>query len=641
MKPEWLRRRALAWVVGGAAFLGLAGRGMAEEPDEKAALRALIEQNAKQIEEMTRRVEAREAAPLAAPVAAPGDPGKIVIDNASVTKIIADYLKENPGAGMPPSVQTGYFPGQGFSIRSAPVKYIKWEDESRIPFELNIRARLQLAYYGYKVTDKLNHLTGQLQGVQVGDFSQFEAKRIQLFFTGTAFTPDLRYHIRLHGDTRGLPGIANNNVSQTAGTFDPNGQGVNQFGGNIFADHAMRLFECWVAYDMHPCCTSKGCGEDCCEDTPKYAPTLTLTVGKMKPFFGLEEFLGNQNEQFVEFSMADLMFDADGDNRLMAAGVQYKALEDRLFAMATITNGGENLLSNSQMDNLPGFIAGLWYDLGGSWDSELHKWNLFGDCISDIDYSCSPVARVGGSVDIVPLGRRSIYGDGEQQRYFVTNPQPRGTRIINLLNGDGAAANAPNSPNGSHAVDGFDVYTYNVFAAAKYRGFSILNEWWFRSMNNFQTTRAGANNIIYSVAGVNTPAGAAANYLFPSKSLFDYGMNVQAGYFLIPKRLEVAARWSWITGDSGDAFGNGTFRTITVPGVAGTVRVANGAFTHNHESSEYTVGLNYFFKRHLWKWQTDVGLYNGGNPAAEGSSIAGFISGADGYMVRSQIQMFY
>jgi hypothetical protein len=637
VKQGCFRGPGRAWGLACAALFGLAGPTLAQDqPPDQAALKALIEQNAKQIGELQHQIDARDAAP-----APPADRGRVVIDERAVQNIVADYLSANPGAGMPPSVQVGYFGGQGFVIRSAPAKYIPWDDESKIPFELNIRGRIQIAYYGYKVTDSLNHLTGQQVRPAVADFSQIEAKRAQLFFTGTAFTPDLRYHIRLHGDTRGLPATPSNGAIATTGAFEPNGQAPSAASGAL-VDHALRLFECWVAYDFHPCCASQGCGEDCCDDTSKYAPTFTLTAGKMKPFFGLEEILGNQNEQFVEFSMADLMFDADGDNRLMAAGFQYKALEDRLFAMGIVTNGAENLTPNSSLDNLPGAIFGIWYDLGGSWNSERKAWNLFGDCISDIDYSCNPVARLGGCVDVVPLGRRSQYGDGETQRYYTTNPQPRGTRIINLLNGDAAAANAPNSPNGSHAVDAFDVYTYNVFAAAKYRGFSFLNEWWFRSINNFQAAPGSGNNIIYSVAGVNGAGGTPANYLFPAgKAFFDYGTDLQAGYFLIPKKLEVAVRWSWITGDSGDPFGNGRFTTIAVPGVAGPVRVATGAFTHSHEAQEYTFGVNYYFKRHLWKWQTDLGYYRGGNPAAEGSSLAGFISGVDGYMLRSQIQLFF
>ena len=55
--------------------------------------------------------------------------------------------------------------------------------------------------------------------------------------------------------------------------------------------------------------------------------------------------------------------------------------------------------------------------------------------------------------------------------------------------------------------------------------------------------------------------------------------------------------------------------------------------------SEYAVGLNYYFKRQLIKWQTDIGMYKGGDPSAGGSSAAGFIAGVDGWLLRSQLQV--
>jgi hypothetical protein len=69
--------------------------------------------------------------------------------------------------------------------------------------------------------------------------------------------------------------------------------------------------------------------------------------------------------------------------------------------------------------------------------------------------------------------------------------------------------------------------------------------------------------------------------------------------------------------------------------------VVNGAFRNFHEADEYTIAFNYYFKRQLWKWQTDFSWYTGGNPSGNGQSLAGFIPGVDGYMVRSQIQLFF
>ena len=47
---------------------------------------------------------------------------------------------------MPPGVQTGYTPTGGFFVRSTPgPNYVKWDDDCRIPFDLRVRGRLQLA----------------------------------------------------------------------------------------------------------------------------------------------------------------------------------------------------------------------------------------------------------------------------------------------------------------------------------------------------------------------------------------------------------------------------------------------------------------------------------------------------------------
>ncbi len=631
------------WTVRGATFalflvVAACSLRVARGQDKNAELRSLIEQQAKKIAELKLAIDAKLG--QQAETATPTDPAKPALNEDSVKKIVAEYLRENPGAGMPPGVQSGYSLGNGFVVRSAPnPEYVKWNDESQIPFELRIRGRLMLAYQNYKTTDRTNHLTNTPSTLNANttrqpDFSQLEVKRLNVVFQGSAFDPDLHYNFNILGSTRGIPGLQNNRVIETLppGGTDPNASGISPTGGGFLVDHAVTLFEAWVSYDFHGCASEKGCGPDCPEGTVKYRPTYTIIAGKMKPFFGLDEFLGNANQQFVEFSMADLFFDADDDLRLTAAGVQIKTFEDRFFLQSIVTNGSEGTLQpNAQMDNLPGFITGVWYDLGGSWNPQRQAWDLYGDCISDIDYSVRPVVRIGGAVNLVPMNRRSLYGDAEQSRFYSMPGGPAGTRLINLLNGDAGL------PAGAHGVDMFDAYSFNAFAAGKFRGFSLCNEWWFRDLDNFRTTPNGLGNIIYQ----DTVTGAPANALFTAHSLFDYGTTLQGGYFIIPKRLELAARWSWVRGRSGDINGLGTFHTVTIPGFAAPVHVVNGAFRQFHEADEYTVGINYYFKRQQLKWQTDFGIYNGGNPAAGGTSIAGYIAGLDGYLIRTQFQLMF
>jgi hypothetical protein len=607
--------------------------------DNLTELKAKILKQGKELQELKQQLDAKVAVQQTGGQAqVPASPP---LDDSAVKKIVSDYLKDNPGAGMPPSVQTGYSPSTGFAIRSAPnPNYVKWDDDSRIPFELRIRGRLMMSYMNYRVTDSINHVTNQpftanSNTNQVANFSQLEAKRINLIFQGTVWDPDLRYNINLLGNTRGLVGIQNNKVIQnvpTGGTA-PNAAALSPLGGTVVVDHAVTLFEAFIAYDMHGCACEKGCGEDCPEGSVKYCPTYTLIAGKMKPFFGLDEFLGNHAQQFVDFSMADILFSSDDDSRLMGAGTQIKAFEDRFFLMSILTNGSDGTIGAATAnDTYPGLITGIWYDLGGSWNEQRKAWDLWGDCIADVDYSCKPVVRIGGCVDLMPFNRRSLYGDQKEARIFVMPAAPNGTRLINLLNGDLAA------PGGAHDVDMFDAYTYNAFVAAKYHGFSVCNEWWLRDLDNFRTTPNGQGNIIYQDS--LGPKGASANALFPTHALLDYGMTLQAGYFLVPKKLEVAARWSMIRGESGDINGLGTFHLVNVPGV-GKIQAVDGAFRQFHEADEYTVGVNYYFKRQLLKWQSDFGIYRGGNPSAAGLPITGAIAGSDGWLLRTQIQLFF
>src|SRR5262249_17818711 len=280
----------------------------------------------------------------------------------------------------------------------------------------------------------------------------------------------------------------------------------------------------------------------------------------------------------VEYNMANWFFDADDDNLMMMAGTRIKAFDDRLFLQAVLTNGNESQFPNTQMDQYPGVNVGFWYDIGGTppqapgagSDRPLTSGigvaagkTPFGDYLSDLDYSCTPIIRVGGAADIVPMGRRSLYGDNEQSRVFVMPGGPQGgTRLINVLSG------AATAPGGSHAVDEFDSYSFDTFACFKYKGFSISNEWYLRDLNNFRTTPNVLVDIIYTDS-------LGHNALFPHHALLDYGSTLQGGYFIVPKKWELVARFSFVRGESGDINGTGKVTTVTLPGIAGKVDVVN------------------------------------------------------------------
>jgi hypothetical protein len=600
--------------------------------DEAAELRALVDKLSHRVEELEHQLD--EVQPTAGESADGLPKGRLVIDDTALKKIVADYLQENPGAGMPPGVQTGYYPSQGFVLRSpAAPSYFNWKDECAIPFELRIRGLAQVAYDFYKATDATNHLTGLPVEVPFGDFSQIEVKRARLMFDGTAFTPNLRYCMEVDGSTLGVPGFVNTGRPALVPTVTGNAPGTPL----VTVGQAVRLYQTYVAYDWKPCCADKGCGAACPDGTIKYAPTVTFITGKYRPFFAFEQYLGDGNQQFVDYAMADWFFDADDDNLQTQAGVQLRACEDRLFATVNVSNGNESQTANIQLDDKPGCNGGFWYDFGGTWNAARQRWDLYGDTVADLAYSCQPVVRAGAMFDLVPMDRRSLYGVGELQRVYAAPGAPGGTPFISLFNG---GSSNTFTPRGEFALDAFDSYSFETFVAGKWRGFSFLADGWVRLLDNFRPTPvAGPNGpIIYSIT---EPDGTiTGNFLFQPHTIIDYGAVFQGGYFLVPGRVELAARWSWIRGQSGNIYGDGTVaRTLVIDGVP--VTEFHDAFRRFQEADEYTVGLNYYLRGEQLKWQTDFGVYRGGNPAGNGQPMGGFLSGVDGWLVRTQIQLWF
>ena len=646
-----------------AVLLGTAATGRADDSAaERAQLKAQLEAQEKELQELRRLIQQLPARAGTLPPVGSGATGAPAaarsLDESAVNGIVAKYLQEHPGADLPAGSQFGYEPGNGFVLRSAggANAFNNWSDQSRIPFEMQFHGRIQNDYYGYKVTDTRNHLTNfDTRMNTAGDESALLVKRARIWVDGTLFDPDLHFNITLDGNTRGIGGF-----DFRPGAFtNPIG---NVQGGQVIAnvDHAVRFFQGFISYDFHPCWSDADCGATCPDGTVRYRPTYSLIAGKQKPMFGFEEFNGGApsgarlggsgTDQFVEYAMADWFFDADDDNLLVAAGIQIYELEDRLFVNALVTNGNETQTPFLSLDRLPGLNVGFWYDFGGTWDEQRQRWQLYGNGAADLHYSCNPVVRIGATSYLVPMDRRSIYGEAELDRVRVAPGLPNGGgQLTGVLNGGGIMPSIAGVPGTSaFAVDAFDSYTYEAFAALKWRGFSLFNDSWVRDVNNFrgQKGASGGNRpILYGVNNVGS--NALTNVaLFNRGGFVDYGSLIQGGYFVVPKKLELIARYSWISGQSGNIRGDGTFSTLSAAQVralgvpAGTsVRLYNNAFQEFQTATELAFGFNYYFKGQQAKWTTDISFYNGGNPAANGQAAAGFIPGVDGYLVRTQIQL--
>ena len=134
-------------------------------------------------------------------------------------------------------------------------------------------------------------------------------------------------------------------------------------------------------------------------------------------------------------------------------------------------------------------------------------------------------------------------------------------------------------------VTTYDVWLSTIDAHLKFRGLSIIADYYWRYLTQF--------------SGVSVP------------SLFDHGFNVQSGYFVIPHKLEAMARWSRIVGNSG------------------TLGVSN------QSSDQFDAGLGWYFRGHGAK-VLFLASYMDGAPLTD--SRLDTVAGDVGWFFRTQLQ---
>jgi len=108
-----------------------------------------------------------------------------------------------------------------------------------------------------------------------------------------------------------------------------------------------------------------------------------------------------------------------------------------------------------------------------------------------------------------------------------------------------------------------DVYQLTADIAFKYQNFSFEGGYHFRNIDPEEPTPFGEQD---------------AN-----------GFYLQGGYFLVPKKFELAARYSWVDPD-------------------------NPNTTENNEETEYTGGLSYYLSGHSLKLQANYSLFTTETP---------------------------
>jgi hypothetical protein len=289
----------------------------------------------------------------------------------------------------------------------------------------------------------------------------------------------------------------------------------------------------------------------------RFSRAFTLSAGYYKVPGSREWYDSFRYTLGADRTMATTFFRPNFSPGIWASGEPLTGLH--YVAMgANSVNGlvlGENRIS-SNLD----FAGSLWWEPLGT----------FGPGPSDIEDHERPAVRIGSSLT---LAREQLAGPTA----VLANPE---NTIFRLS--DGTPLSAPGSLAPGVLVNTTSARLWAIDGALKYRGLGLSGEYYFRWLGDFRST-----------------GGPLA-----IRSLFDTGAYAQASYFVVPKRLEGYARFSFVTG----RFGGG---------------------------NEWSGGLNwYVLARRNWRMTFDVTRIN--HSPAE-NALTGYRAGESGTLFQLQM----
>lgn len=181
------------------------------------------------------------------------------------------------------------------------------------------------------------------------------------------------------------------------------------------------------------------------------------------------------------------------------------SLTDNLHYRAMIGDGFNTFtLRAAEVDANFVYSAFSWLELGEPYE----------DGLSDLE----------GHMDLaLRLGHGITYTRNDGEPTGVPGPEQTVIRLT-----DGTRLVEPGALAPGATVNQFDITLYAVHFGAKYRGWSFSSEYFFRWLSSIE-----------------------ADAPLPDDSIFDHGYFVQGGLFLFPRRLELYALGSYVTGEFG------------------------------------------------------------------------------------------
>ncbi|XZE18211.1 porin [Pirellulaceae bacterium SH449] len=288
---------------------------------------------------------------------------------------------------------------------------------------------------------------------------------------------------------------------------------------------------------------------------------LEIRGGNWKVPFSRSREESARRFQFTERSVANLFFDIGRSVGVSVLGESDSTgipIRFETAMMNGLNTGRDSTLSGEDLDANLAWSGRCSADVLGDFGS---------DGEPDLDWRSSPVWRLGAGLALTSVDRT---GQAEFLRQRVVSS---GDRISNLL---------------PESVSQYDIRLFTLDSHWKYRGWSVILEHHWRTLSSFR--------------GGNIP------------SLIDRGIVVQTGYFIVPEKFELLARWSAISGDSGTLGGR------------------------NEHTKEIAGGFAWYIRGHDLKFNLDVARIDG---VPVNSPRLNLLPGDYGWLMRTQFQFAF
>jgi len=280
-----------------------------------------------------------------------------------------------------------------------------------------------------------------------------------------------------------------------------------------------------------------------------YFPAAALQVGQYKVPFDRQELTSSGAQQFVDRAITNARYTFARDQGVTLHGVLGAEKAEWFEYHAGVFNGnGRNKADNDNTEHL-GVARLYWTPMGPFKYSE-----------SDTDNTPKPMIAIGTAYAYNPVTSSST-SVANLTTQFPNPANP--AQMVDVVTGSRSTLTESNA----------DIHRLTADAQLKWRGLYLVGDVFFEDRENklprvTRTDFNAAGKALSTTAGAGTTPGTQHTI----------GVLTQAGYFIIPKRVELAGRYALVNPDG-----------------------------KNNKQQEVRGAINWFLFAHNMKLQTDFG----------------------------------